>query len=165
MKTLLDTEPSERIDPRALKAWFFAGILKGLVILLIPVIYLVKIKDIFRDLPDVWAWVGIGVIIVYTIWDAIIAPQLRIRFWRYEIREDEIDIQHGIFIIRRTLIPMIRVQHVDTEYGPIMRYFGLATLRISTAATDHRIPALSKERSSQLMGEIAALARVSDEDV
>jgi hypothetical protein len=165
MKTLLDNEPSERIDPRALKAWFIGGILKGLVLLLVPVVYLVLIKDIFRSLSDIWGWIGVGVITFYTIWDAIIAPQLRIKFWRYDIREDEIDIQHGIFIIRRTLIPMIRVQHVDTEYGPLMRYFGLATLRISTAATDHRIPALSKEKSSQLMGEIAALARVSDEDV
>lgn len=162
---MLDNEPSERIDPRALKAWFFGGILKGFVLLLIPLVYLVTIRDIFPHLPAAWGWIGIGVIVLYTTWDAIIAPQLRIRFWRYEIREDEIDIQHGIFIIRRTLIPMIRVQHVDTEYGPLMRYFGLATLMISTAATEHRIPALSKERSSQLMGEIAALARVSDEDV
>ncbi len=162
--TMLKDEPSERIDPRALKAWFFGGILEGLVLLLIPVAYLL-FKDRLWELPDMWGWAAIGAVTIYTIWDSIIAPQLRIRFWRYEIREDEIDIQHGIFIIRRTLIPMIRVQHVDTEYGPVMRYFGLATLRISTAATDHRIPALSKEKASELMGEIAALARVSDEDV
>ncbi len=91
--------------------------------------------------------------------------RLRMRYWRYEIREEEIDIQHGIIIIKRTLVPMLRVQHVDTERGPVMRHFGLATLLISTAATEHRIPALSLEKASELQGEISKMARVSDEDV
>ncbi|WP_094228198.1 PH domain-containing protein [Methanolobus psychrotolerans] len=161
---MLENAPSEHIDPRALKAWFITGILEGFVLLLIPISYLV-LDRYFWDLPVIWGRVGIAVVAIYVIWEALIAPQLRMRFWRYEIRENEIDIQRGIFIIRRTLIPMGRVQHVDTEYGPVMRYFGLATLRVSTAATDHSIPALSKEKASELMGEIASLARVSDEDV
>ncbi|AEH60745.1 membrane-flanked domain protein [Methanosalsum zhilinae DSM 4017] len=161
---MLENEPAERIDSRALKVWFLSGILEGLILLLIPLLYMV-LGEFLWDWPARWGWYGVAVVVIYTLWSSIVAPRLRIRFWRYEIREDEIDIQHGIFIIRRTLIPMIRVQHVDTEYGPIMKYFGLATLRISTAATDHRIPALSKEKASKLLGEISALAKVSDEDV
>jgi hypothetical protein len=60
---------------------------------------------------------------------------------------------------------MVRVQFVDTEYGPLMRYFGLTTLYVSTAATRFAIPALPKERAEALRGEIATLARVSEEDV
>lgn len=30
--------------------------------------------------------------------------------------EQEIELQHGVFIIKRTLVPMIRVQHVDTVH-------------------------------------------------
>lgn len=161
---MLESEPSERIDPRALKSWFVSGLLIGIAIFSIPVAYIFLIGPAW-DLPRDWGWIGIALVAVFTLWSAIIAPQLRIRFWRYEIRENEVDIQNGIFIIRRTLIPMVRIQHVDTEHGPVMRFFGLATLRISTAATDHYIPALSREKAAELMGEIAALARVSDEDV
>ncbi|TGC09348.1 PH domain-containing protein [Methanolobus halotolerans] len=161
---MLENEPSGHIDPRALKVWFLNGILEGFVLLLFPISYLM-IEEFFWNLPVIWGWIGIAGVTIYTIWRSVVAPQLRMQFWRYEIQEDEIYIQHGIFVIKRTLIPMIRVQHVDTEYGPVMRYFGLATLRISTAATDHHIPALSKEKASELMGEIASLARVSDEDV
>ena len=62
--------------------------------------------------------------------------------WRYEVRESEIELQHGIFIVKRTLIPMVRVQHVDTSQGPILRKYDLAEITISTAATNHTIPAL-----------------------
>ena len=31
-----------------------------------------------------------------------------------------------LFIVKRTLIPMVRVQHVDTAQGPILRKYNLA---------------------------------------
>jgi len=87
------------------------------------------IVPLFWDWPALYGWLAAGLVFLYTLWDAVIVPRIKLRFWRYEIRDDEIDIRHGVFIIRRTLIPMIRVQHVDTEHGPIMRLFGLATLK------------------------------------
>lgn len=160
----MEKEPKERLDPRALKAWFYSGLLLGLVLLLIPILYFILIWLVL-GWPSLYGWLAVALIVLNTLWEAVVAPRLKLRFWRYEIREEEIDIQHGIFIIRRTLIPMIRVQHVDTEHGPIMRWFGLATLKISTAATEHRIPALAREKAAELRGEISLLARVSDEDV
>lgn len=160
----MEAEPRERIDPRAVKAWFFSGLLLGLALLLIPVAYLI-LGQMVWDWSPLWGWLALAAVVVYTFMEAVVIPRYRMRIWRYEIREEEIDIQRGLIIIRRTLIPMVRVQHVDTEHGPVMRYFGLATLRISTAATDHRIPALSREKAAELRGEISALARVSDEDV
>ena len=160
----METEPKERLDSRALKAWFFSGLIWGLLFMIIPVLYLTLVPLLW-DLPSFYGWLAAGLVFLYTLWDAVIVPRIKLRFWRYEIRDDEIDIRHGVFIIRRTLIPMVRVQHVDTEHGPIMRLFGLATLRVSTAASEHRIPALSREKAAELRGEISALARVSDEDV
>ncbi len=160
----MERAPRERIDQRALKAWFFSGLFWGLAIMIIPAAYLVLVHTLL-DWPPVFGWLAVGAVAAFTIFAAVIIPRLKMYYWRYEIHDHEIDIQHGIIIIRRTLIPMIRIQHVDTEHGPVMRYFGLATLRISTAATDHRIPALSQEKAAELRGEISALARVSDEDV
>ncbi len=160
----MENLPQERLDPRALKAWFYSGLLWGLVIMVVPAGYLGWGERLW-DSPSWYGWAGIGAVLLYIVGEGVIIPRLKLHFWRYEIREEEIEIQHGVFIIRRTLIPMIRVQHVDTEHGPIMRMFGLATLRVSTAASEHRIPALSRERAAELRGEISALARVSDEDV
>ncbi len=160
----MEIEPKERLDRRALKAWFFSGLIWGLLLMVIPALYL-AIAPLFWGLPVFYGWIAAGLVFLYILWEAVIAPRIKLHFWRYEIREEEIDIRHGVFIIRRTLIPMVRVQHVDTEHGPIMRLFGLATLRVSTAASEHRIPALSREKAAELRGEISALARVSDEDV
>jgi len=160
----MENEPRERIDPRARIVWAITGTIWAIVFILLASAFAVWVLN-SSDLPSWVAWVAIILAIAYIPWGVILAPWLRLKFWRYEIREKEIEIQHGIFIIKRHLIPMVRVQHVDTEHGPIMRYFGLATLYISTAATRFPIPALPKEKAEELRGEISALARISDEDV
>jgi membrane protein YdbS with pleckstrin-like domain len=86
-------------------------------------------------------------------------------YWGYEIKDNEIDIQHGIIVVKRTLIPMARIQHVDTEHGPIMRQFELATLNIATAGTEHKIPALDFDTARTLRKKISSLAALSDDDV
>src|SRR5699024_360874 len=74
-------------------------------------------------------------------------------------------IQHGILVVSRILVPMIRVQHVDTKQGPILRKFNLASVTISTAATTHEIPALIEADASALRDRISTLARVDEDDV
>src|SRR5699024_11344296 len=91
---------------------------------------------------------AIGIVFIFLF--VYIVPKLRYQRWRYEIFEQEVYIQHGILIRTRTIIPMIRVQHVETEQGPILKKFRLATVMISTAATTHQIPALSDEDASDL---------------
>lgn len=85
--------------------------------------------------------------------------------WRYEVRASEIELQHGLFIVKHTLIPMVRVQHVDTAQGPILRKYNLAGITVSTAATNHVIPALVTEEADELRNRISALAKVAEDDV
>src|SRR5699024_11763813 len=97
----------------------------------------------------------LGLILFYVF--VLLMPKLRYRRWRYEIFEQEIYIQHGILIVRRTIIPMIRVQHVDTEQGPILKKYDLATVSVSTAATVHEIPALYESDAENLRDRISTL--------
>jgi len=92
-------------------------------------------------------------------------PHIRWRRFRYEIFEQEIYIQYGVLIVTRILVPMIRVQHVDTKQGPILKKFKLASVTISTAATTHEIPALLEDDASNLRDRISVLARVGEDDV
>lgn len=85
--------------------------------------------------------------------------------WRYEVREKEIEIQSGLFIIKRTLVPMIRVQHVETNQGPLLRKYQLASVEISTAATTHEIPALELPEADELRFYISKMASVEEDDV
>jgi uncharacterized protein len=88
---------------------------------------------------------------------------LRWRRWRYEIRPDEVDLQRGIFWISRTLVPLARIQHVDTRQGPLQRRFGLSTVVFYTAAGPNQIPELSTLVAERVRDRIAELTREQDE--
>lgn len=90
-------------------------------------------------------------------------PGLRWRRWRYEIREGEVDLQRGIVWVSRTLVPLARIQHVDTRSGPLQRRFGLATVVFYTAAGPNEIPELALPIASGVRDRIAELTREHDE--
>jgi membrane protein YdbS with pleckstrin-like domain len=93
----------------------------------------------------------------------VVVPSLRWRRWRWDVRPEAIDIRHGTFTIRRTLVPMLRVQHVDTRRNPIEQMFDLATVVIHTAAGSHTIPLLRVTDADEVRDRIADLARTADE--
>lgn len=156
--------PADRIDPRALKVWLIHGLIKTfllVIILGIPTVVLIK----FFSWPQWVAFITTIIVIGYGVPAAFFLPRLQWRRWRYEVREEEIDLQRGVFFIRRTIIPMARVQHVDTRQGVVMRLYGLAGVAISTAAGVHEIPALSVEAADELRHRISRLARVTDSEL
>lgn len=157
------SEPQKRISERALTVWKIAAGLHSLLVWLLAG-GLIAITMIF-DFPNWIIGAAISVAVVYSYLFIFLLPKLRWKRWRYEVREQEIELQYGVFIVKRTLIPMIRVQHVDTLQGPLLRKYGLSTVTVSTAATVHEIPALDMEEAENLRTSISRLARVADEDV
>lgn len=156
-------EPKHLIAANAIKAWRISAIIYMIILWLFIIglgvlTYLFEFSFLYTGIAGL-----IGVLVTFL--SVYIVPKLRYRRWRYEIFEQEVYIQHGILIKTRTIIPMIRVQHVETEQGPILKKFRLATVMISTAATAHQIPALSDEDASDLRDRISTLARVDEDDV
>jgi len=156
-------QPKNNIAYDAIKAWRITASIYMIVLWLFIIAGFIltivfKFSYLFASIGAAIGLIGIF-IFVYLI------PKLRYRRWRYEIFEQEIYIQHGILIVTRTIIPMIRVQHVDTKQGPILKRYHLATVSISTAATTHDIPALDEEDASHIRDRISTLARVDEDDV
>jgi uncharacterized protein len=156
-------EPQKRISPKALKVWRLHGVLQTLV-LAVLVAGTVVLTMIF-DWP-VWIMAAaIGVLLLFTYLMIFFLPSMRWKRWRYEVREQEIELQRGLLIVKRTLVPMVRVQHVDTVQGPLLKRYNLSTITISTAATVHEIPALDTGEADELRHSISLLARVAEDDV
>jgi uncharacterized protein len=109
------------------------------------------------DLLPLFLAILVGVLMVGAV------PPLRWRMWRYEIRPDEIDLQRGIWWIERTLVPLARIQHVDTRQGPLQRRFGLSTVVFYTAAGSNQIPELSTPVAAEVRDRIAELTGEQDE--
>jgi uncharacterized protein len=87
---------------------------------------------------------------------------IRWRRWRWDVGDAGIDIRHGTLTERRTLIPWIRVQHVDTRRGIVEQMFDLATVVVHTAAGAHEIPFLDADEAEGLRERIGARARRDD---
>ncbi|WP_031515398.1 PH domain-containing protein [Desulfofalx alkaliphila] len=157
-------EPRERIDLRGLTVWKISAVIKTVILAA-----LAFGLGVFLYMVLGWSrWVlavSTLLTLLYGVPAIIFFPKLRWQRWRYEVTNEEIDLQRGLWFINRTIIPMVRVQHVDTEQGIIMRRYGLATVSISTAAGTHEIPALSEEVAGELRDRIARLARVTDDVV
>jgi uncharacterized protein len=94
----------------------------------------------------------------------IAIPKVRWARWRWDIDDEGIDIQHGTLAINRTLVPWIRVQHVDTRRGILEQVFGLSTVVVHTAAGSHTIPLLPAREADELRTRIAGLARTEEEE-
>ena len=154
-------EPAERLDPRAITVWRITGTLNMLPLLVGAGFAGWTLSRsggslYFGVLPMLAVLALAGVVVG-------VVPGLRWRRWRYEIRPDEVDLQRGIFWISRTLVPLARIQHVDTRQGPLQRRFGLSTVVFYTAAGPNQIPELSTPVAERVRDRIAELTREQDE--
>jgi uncharacterized protein len=145
-------EPSRRLDPMARWLWRGEQLLGWGVATAIGAVAGGQLEGALAVLA--WAVPLAGLIVCVPL-----VPALRWNHWRWDVRPEAIDIRHGTFTVRRTLIPMLRVQHVDTTRGVVEQSFDLATVQVHTAAGSHKIPLLGLADADDLRDRIAELAR------
>jgi len=93
-----------------------------------------------------------GLVVAVTV-----APLLRWRSWRWDVQPEAIQVRHGVLRIRHTVVPMVRVQHVDTTSGLLEQVFDLYSVEIHTAADSHKIPLLEARDADEVRRRIEAL--------
>jgi membrane protein YdbS with pleckstrin-like domain len=149
-------EPTERLPLGAVSYWRAETTLQALGAL-IAALFAASL------LPSPWKWLVPVATVVGGIAAIAVVPRLRHRRWRYAVRDTEIDIRHGTFVVRRTVVPIRRVQHVETESGPVQSFFEVASVAFFTAAGKTEIPALGRGQAEIVRAKIARLARTLDD--
>lgn len=153
--------PADLLDPRVRTVWRLTALLTSVVVMVAAL-----------GVAMVLNWWGVSpallvpalvVLLSGCAATALWLPDLQYRRWRYALRAEEVELQRGIATITRTVIPMARVQHVDTRRGPLDRRFGLAGLVVYTAAGSSTIPGLAEATAGRLRDRIAALANTRDD--
>ena len=89
----------------------------------------------------------IGIILTMVI------PILRYKYWKFEVREEEIYLERGILTRIKTVAPYRRIQHLDVQQGVMERMSHLGKLVIYTAGTrgaDVILPGLPIEYAEEL---------------
>lgn len=154
--------PKLPLAGKTLSAWRIGAVVEAVFLFLFPLGYWGVSQ--FTELPEWGLYVLILISFVWGLFHILIWQSLIWSRWKYQVYEDEVELMFGVIVKRRIIIPMIRVQHVDTRQGPVLRYFGLASVTISTAATVHEIPGLTMADADRLRDQIAELAREADPD-
>jgi membrane protein YdbS with pleckstrin-like domain len=146
------------LDPRVVHYWRIHSLIgAGILLLLALVIGLVLIWNVHAAIPWVAAaWVLLLALrIVLLLW----YPPRAYAAWAYRLDNKVLETRQGIWIRTVTLLPLPRLQHVDLHRGPLERAFGLASLTLFTAGTQHAsisLPGLDADEASQLRDRLVA---------
>lgn len=153
-----------RLHPQIVLAWRLSGLLTALLVTAI-VAALDSLVLAPQGLTLIAPTVIVGLTAIIGITLALIWPGLRYRHWRWQIESDRVLIERGVLWRSRSLIPRVRIQHVDTRTSPLQRWLGLSSLIIYTAGTrgaDVEIPGLTADDAEALREELAHLEELED---
>jgi membrane protein YdbS with pleckstrin-like domain len=104
---------------------------------------------------------GVAVVACALVGGVLAERFVRRRFaaWGYAERHDDLLVTRGVMFSRLSVVPYGRMQFVDVTAGPFERSFGLATVRMHTAAaaSDARIPGLERGEAQRLRDRLAEL--------
>ena len=142
----------KRLHPRVRLAWSVRAAVVAAVVTAIAgavVVYLERPLWIAGAVGGVALLVGVGVAL------------LRYRLWRYEVRDDSLYLERGVLTRVRTVVPFVRVQHVDSSRTPLQRLLGLASVVVYTAGSrgaDVSVPGLGPDDADDLRVRLKRLA-------
>jgi membrane protein YdbS with pleckstrin-like domain len=115
------------------------------------------------QVPIQFGLLGIGLLLaVGLVWVV-----LSYRIWTYQIRDDSLYLERGVVTHVRTIVPYVRIQHVDTSRSALERALVLSTLVVYTAGSrgaDVSVPGLKPHEARDLQRRLKELAIEADGD-
>ena len=154
----MSTEPSKSLDRRMVRVWRISEAIALVVVAVIAV----AVLAFYRPL---WLVVVCAVLVALQLVSLLVLPRVRYRRWRYEVTTTDVLIRSGLVVVKTSVIPMVRVQHVETKQGPVLKANGLASVTVTTAGSSFEIPGLATDEAEALRDQVAVLARIAQEDV
>ncbi len=99
-----------------------------------------SIYIIFKgDIPTEYIELGEIIFILINLLSVIellFVPYFRYKRYKYIINDDKIDVVEGVLFIKRTIVPINRIQKVELSRGPIDSLFKVSKVTITTAGGD-----------------------------
>lgn len=101
------------------------------------------------------------VVLVAVLVGALVAwllAELNYRSWGYVEHADEFLMTHGVIVRRFLMVPYGRMQLVDVNSNLFQQWFGIATVRLYTAAatTEARLPGIPRDEADRLRDRLVA---------
>ncbi|WP_366248960.1 PH domain-containing protein [Terribacillus aidingensis] len=157
-------EPQHKLPKESLRVGLIGdGIFDVVVLLIFAVLFGL---DYLFEWP---AWIGTVLLILLIVSIPLgiigyLATVIDHRNWRYDIDEEYVQLKQGAWFQKDQLIPVTKIQSVETKQGPLLRRYNLRAVEIETMAGEYSIPALPDKEAYALRDEIAAYSKAKEED-
>lgn len=154
-------EPAHHVSHRAKTLWLITPLLLG-----VPTVALAIVAALLSESAR-GAAAGVATIaFLATVFFSTVVPAWRFRFHRWEVTRESIYTQSGWFRRRSVIIPIARIQVVDTEAGPLEQLLRLATLTVTTASSAGtvRIVGLDADLARQVAADLTATTQAYSGD-
>lgn len=145
------------LHPRVRVRWILSGLIGAAVVGTVLTVVDRFVLDAFGLLGAVVAAVITPLVVGHAV--------LRYRSWRYELQGDALELERGVLTRVETAVPYVRIQHVDTQRGPVDRLLGLSSVVVYTAGSrgaDVTIPGLLPDDARTLRDRLRDLAVESE---
>jgi uncharacterized protein len=156
----VETEPAERrLDRRVVRLWR-----AGLAVQTLFWTGAVAAAMSVARVPDAWVAAAAVPLLLGVALILFWAPA-QYRYWAFRTRERDLYVRSGVMWRSVAVIPYSRIQHVDTQHGPLERWLGLARLVVYTAGVrgaDVTIPGLAADEAEALREQLAAVGGSED---
>lgn len=149
----------ERLDSRVRFVWLAGALVSALVVGAMA-------GALDRFTLSLGLWVGPAVFAVFAVVGLLLAVA-RYRVWRFEVQEDAVYLERGVFTHVTSVVPFVRVQHVDSQRSPLERLAGLSSVVVYTAGSrgaDVTIPGLTPDRADAIQERLRRLAIESESE-
>jgi membrane protein YdbS with pleckstrin-like domain len=149
------------LDPRSIIVGrIIIGVLAGLAAITASFYFLIAV---LINPDDLWIQLLIAAgiyLLALIIWrGGLRLVDLEHKHTSYRITEQGIEIREGLVWRSARLVARSRIQHTDVSQGPLQRRFGLGTLTVYTAGTEHSevsLSGLSHERALEIRDYLGA---------
>ena len=158
-------DPAYPPSRRAPWAWAVGAAIPFLMLILIQLMWIAV------DPRGMWLHAAAaGMTVLGIVAFVVIAP-----LWRYRVHRWEISLASGPPAVytrtgwitqERRIVPISRVQTVDTYRGPLDRLFGLANVTVTTASSAGavRIEALDSDVADRVVAQLTDIAAIGAQD-
>lgn len=154
-------EPTRRVAPEATTYWRLQGGLVSLALIVVVTIVQLNVRPPGWVVAVLWVAVAVAVVVLVAV-----MPPWRYAVHRWDLGEDAVSTRTGWWVSELRVAPISRVQTVDTERGPLMRWLGLSTVTVTTASSrgSLRIPALDEVIAAKLVSDVTQISAADERD-
>ena len=129
---------SRRLDPRWITVQRIGGSVFIAILTCGSFVAVVSIWVASRTLALGLLLVPLWLLVIGALaWHLLRWPAIAYRHASYRVDEDGLEIHRGVYWRTITTVPRSRIQHTDVSQGPLERRYGLGTLVVYTAGTQH----------------------------